>query len=69
MLLNILRYVKVNELEVYLYKIDNNFLLCIIDDGIGFNMNEMKMGSYGLNNIKEWVVGIGGIVKIISFKG
>ena len=28
-----------------------------------------KTGSYGLNNIKERVAGIGGTVKIISFKG
>ena len=28
-----------------------------------------KAGSYGLNNIRERVVGMGGTVKIISFKG
>ena len=60
---------KANELEVYLHKINNNLLLRVIDDGTGFNMNETKTGSYGLNNIRERVAGIGGTVKIISFKG
>ena len=43
----------------------------IVDDGVGFDMKEQsnKAGSYGLNNIRERVVGMGGTVKIISFKG
>ncbi|EOH89233.1 two-component sensor histidine kinase [Enterococcus villorum] len=69
LLSNTLRHAKANELEVYLHKINNNLLLRVIDDGTGFNMNENKTGSYGLNNIKERVSGIGGTVKIISFKG
>ncbi|MGM9902892.1 two-component system sensor histidine kinase [Enterococcus sp. 10A9_DIV0425] len=69
LLSNTLRHAKANELEVYLHKIDNNLLLRVIDDGTGFNMNETKTGSYGLNNIRERVAGIGGTVKIISFKG
>lgn len=69
LLSNTLRHAKANELEVYLHKINNNLLLRVIDDGTGFNMNETKTGSYGLNNIRERVAGIGGTVKIISFKG
>ncbi|MDA3964079.1 two-component system sensor histidine kinase LiaS [Enterococcus thailandicus] len=69
LLSNTLRHAKANELEVYLHRIDNNLLLRVIDDGTGFNMNETKTGSYGLGNIKERVAGIGGTVKIISFKG
>ncbi len=69
LLSNTLRHAKANELEVYLQKINQNLLLRVIDDGTGFNMNESKTGSYGLNNIRERVAGIGGTVKIISFKG
>ncbi|EPH99580.1 MULTISPECIES: two-component system sensor histidine kinase LiaS [unclassified Enterococcus] len=69
LLSNTLRHAKANELEVYLQRIDNNLLLRVVDDGTGFNMNESKTGSYGLNNIRERVAGIGGTVKIISFKG
>ena len=32
-------------------------------------MNETKTGSYGLNNIKERVAGIGGTVKSLVLKG
>ena len=56
---------------VYLHQVDKNVLLRIVDDGVGFDMKEQsnKAGSYGLNNIRERVVGMGGTVKIISFKG
>lgn len=33
------------------------------------DMSESKTGIYGLNNIRERVAGIGGIVKIINFRG
>ena len=54
-----------------LHQVDKNVLLRIVDDGVGFDMKEQsnKAGSYGLNNIRERVVGMGGTVKIISFKG
>ena len=63
--------IKAKELEVYLHQVDKNVLLRIVDDGVGFDMKEQsnKAGSYGLNNIRERVVGMGGTVKIISFKG
>ncbi|MFK4567583.1 sensor histidine kinase [Enterococcus sp. UD-01] len=71
LLSNTLRHAKAKELEVYLNQVDDNVLLRLIDDGVGFDMseNENKAGSYGLKNIRERVAGMGGIVKIISFKG
>ena len=71
LLSNTLRHAKAKELEVYLHQVDKNVLLRIVDDGVGFDMKEQsnKAGSYGLNNIRERVVGMGGTVKIISFKG
>lgn len=71
LLSNTLRHAKANELEVYLHQVDKNVLLRIVDDGVGFDMNEHenKAGSYGLKNIRERVAGMGGLVKIISFKG
>lgn len=71
LLSNTLRHAKAKELEVYLHQVDKNVLLRLIDDGVGFDMNENdnKAGSYGLKNIRERVAGMGGIVKIISFKG
>lgn len=71
LLSNTLRHAKAKELEVYLNQVDKNVLLRIVDDGIGFDIKEKenKAGSYGLNNIRERVSGMGGNIKIISFKG
>lgn len=71
LLSNTLRHAKAKELEVYLHQVDKNVLMRLVDDGVGFDMNEgvNKAGSYGLNNIRERVAGMGGTIKIISFKG
>jgi NarL family two-component system sensor histidine kinase LiaS len=69
LLSNTLRHAKADELEVYLRKVNHTVLLRVIDDGVGFDINQEKSASYGLKNIRERVVGMGGTVKIISFKG
>ncbi|MHC5372490.1 sensor histidine kinase [Enterococcus sp. LJL120] len=68
LLSNTLRHSKAKELEVYLHRIGPNVLLRVVDDGVGFDVTENRAGSYGLNNIRERVAGVGGTVKIISFK-
>ncbi|WP_244244540.1 sensor histidine kinase [Marinilactibacillus kalidii] len=67
LLSNVLRHAKADELEVYLKRAHETVLLRMIDDGVGFDMNKKKSGSYGLENIRERINGIGGDVKIISF--
>lgn len=71
LLSNTLRHAKAKELEVYLHRVNETILLRVVDDGVGFDMseNEEKVGSYGLKNIKERVDGMGGLLKVISFKG
>lgn len=70
LLSNTLRHAKADELEVYLNLIDQNILLRVIDDGVGFDpeVQQKKAGSYGLLNIRERITGVGGTLKIISFK-
>ena len=68
LLSNTLRHSKAKGLEVYLHVMDQSVLLRVIDDGIGFNTTENKAGNYGLQNINERVLGMGGTCKIISFK-
>jgi NarL family two-component system sensor histidine kinase LiaS len=68
LLSNTLRHAKADELEVYLHRIEHNVLLRVIDDGVGFDVENQKAGSYGLMNIRERISGIGGTLKIISFK-
>ena len=69
LLSNTLRHAKASELEVYLNKVDQSILLRIVDDGIGFDIEQQKnkAGSYGLMNIRERVASLGGTLKIISF--
>ncbi|MBO0477895.1 sensor histidine kinase [Vagococcus sp. DIV0080] len=69
LLSNTLRHAKANSLEVYLKKIDKTVLLRVVDDGKGFNMDDKKVGSYGLNNMKERASGMGGTCRIVSFVG
>lgn len=69
LLSNTLRHAKAHLLEVYLKRIDQTVLLRIVDDGVGFDVTDEKVGSYGLQNIRERVHGMGGTCRIVSFKG
>jgi len=68
LLSNVLRHAKASELEVYFKKSEETAQLRVIDDGVGFDMDEQKSGSYGLQNIRERISSIGGNVKIVSFE-
>jgi two-component system, NarL family, sensor histidine kinase LiaS len=63
---NTLRHAKATTLEVLLIKRDNLVILRVTDDGIGFNVEETKTGSYGLQNMHERALEIGGTLQIIS---
>ncbi|WP_077620598.1 sensor histidine kinase [Bacillus sinesaloumensis] len=65
---NTLRHSKANELEVLLIKRDDFIILRIVDDGIGFDVEQAKAGSYGLQNMYERAVEIGGTMRIVSIK-
>jgi NarL family two-component system sensor histidine kinase LiaS len=65
---NTLRHAKANKLEVLMVKRDDLVILRIVDDGIGFDVNEMKAGSYGMQNMHERAVEVGGTLKVVSVK-
>lgn len=66
---NTLRHAKANKLEVYLNQTQDSVTLKIVDNGVGFESNQPdKVGSYGLRNMRERVVGLGGTFKIVSIK-
>ncbi len=67
LLSNTLRHSHATTLEVYLRKLDSTVLFKIEDNGVGFNSEEILPGSYGINNMKERVQGLGGQVRIVSF--
>jgi two-component system, NarL family, sensor histidine kinase LiaS len=63
---NTLRHAKAEELEVLLIKRDDKVIMRVVDDGMGFNVEETKAGSYGLQNMHERAGEIGGTLKIVS---
>lgn len=65
---NTLRHSKAKELEVLLIQRDDLVILRVVDDGVGFDTEESKAGSYGMQNMYERAVEIGGTIKIISVK-
>jgi len=65
---NTLRHAKASSLEVLLIRRDGFIILRVSDDGIGFDIDEDKAGSYGLQNMHDRAVEIGGNLKIVSLK-
>ncbi|MFP3512993.1 sensor histidine kinase [Peribacillus sp. SIMBA_075] len=63
---NTLRHAKANSLEVLMIVRDGLIILRITDDGIGFNVEESKTGSYGLQNMHERAVELGGTMQLVS---
>jgi two-component system, NarL family, sensor histidine kinase LiaS len=65
---NTLRHAKANTFEVLLIERDQLIILRVLDDGVGFDVDASKAGSYGLQNMYERAMEIGGTVKIVSVK-
>ncbi|MFT8319677.1 MAG: sensor histidine kinase [Bacillus sp. (in: firmicutes)] len=65
---NTLRHAKANTLEVQLIQREGFIILRVLDDGIGFDVESSKTGSYGLQNMQERAAELGGKLKIISLK-
>ncbi|SFB08335.1 MULTISPECIES: sensor histidine kinase [unclassified Bacillus (in: firmicutes)] len=64
---NTLRHSKATKLEVLLIKRDDLIILRVADDGIGFE-DGSKAGSYGLQNMHERALEVGGTLKVVSLK-
>lgn len=65
---NTLRHAKAHSLNVMLIERDHNIILRIVDDGIGFDVEEGKTSSYGLQNMQERAFEVGGTLKVVSVK-
>lgn len=63
---NTLRHAKAKQLSVMLIERDEWIILRITDDGQGFDIEEAKTSSYGLQNMHERALEIGGTLKIVS---
>jgi NarL family two-component system sensor histidine kinase LiaS len=66
---NALRHAKATRLEVRLTKPGDSIRLSIRDNGVGFDLNDRKHTSYGLDSMRERVSEIGGSLNIITAPG
>ena len=65
---NTLRHSKAHSVEVRLFEREGMIILIVSDDGIGFDIQDSKLGSYGLQNMHERALEVGGTLKIVSVK-
>ncbi|MGM9923885.1 MAG: sensor histidine kinase [Bacillus sp. (in: firmicutes)] len=63
---NTLRHSKAATLEVHLVEREDTIIMIVSDDGVGFKVEESKAGSYGLQNMHERALEVGGTLKIVS---
>ena len=64
---NTLRHAKATTLEIMLIQRDQMIILRVVDDGVGFEMTETSStSSYGLGNMQERAIDLGGTMKIVS---
>lgn len=64
---NTLRHAKATEVQLLLVERDGIVIFRLQDNGIGFSMHDdQNAGSYGLRNVEERAIEIGGISKIVS---
>lgn len=66
---NTLRHAEANSLQVMLVERDQTVILRVVDDGVGFDMQTRKTNSYGLQNMQERALEVGGTFKIVSVPG
>lgn len=63
---NMLRHSKATLFRLKLYNRQERVLLIMEDNGVGFNINDKKKGSYRLDSMKERIEDIGGRFDLIS---
>ena len=63
---NTFRHAKASSLNVMLINRDETIILRIIDDGVGFDTENVRTSSYGLQNMRERASEIGGTFKVVS---
>jgi signal transduction histidine kinase len=65
-LTNVLRHSLARTVVVLLKPQDDCFLLEVRDDGVGFEPDEKRIGSFGLVGMRERLLAIGGRLEVIS---
>jgi signal transduction histidine kinase len=74
LLINVVKHAKANNVKVSIARKQNNIILCVEDDGCGFESfrsgkKQKSLTGFGLFNIREQVIYLGGEVSIDSKAG
>lgn len=65
---NTLRHAKATSFHCMLIERDDTIILRAVDNGVGFDVEKVKTNSYGLQNMHERALEIGGTAKVVSLK-
>ena len=63
---NTLRHAQASCLDVYLYQTETGLQLKVVDNGLGFQLDDVDELSYGLRNIKERVEDMAGSIQLLT---
>ena len=63
---NTLRHAQASCLDVYLYQTETGLQLKVVDNGRGFQLDDVDELSYGLRNIKERVEDMAGSIQLFN---
>ncbi|MUV36840.1 Histidine kinase [Lentibacillus sp. JNUCC-1] len=63
---NTLRHAEASTLNVMLIARDGMVIMRVVDDGVGFDVEQSKTSSYGMETMRERALEIGGELKVIS---
>ena len=63
---NTLRHAQASCLDVYLYQTETELQLKVVDNGLGFQLDDVDELSYGLRNIKERVEDMAGSIQLLT---
>ncbi|GAF65704.1 sensor histidine kinase [Alkalihalobacillus trypoxylicola] len=63
---NILRHAKASKIEFHLKQLSHELRLRVVDNGVGFQNQEVQNHSYGLQTMKERMNEVGGTLEIVS---
>jgi len=66
---NTLRHARASRMDIEMHRRGDTVLLIIRDNGVGFDLNEKKQASYGLMNMEERVLELGGSFHLATAPG
>lgn len=66
---NTLRHAKAEKMEIRLHRRGDAVRLTLRDDGVGFEIDDSKLTSYGLSNMQERIAETGGSIQFITAPG